>query len=103
LALISIGYADGLSRAHSNKGSVLVRGHRVPIVGRVCMDQCVVDVSGVPNVQQGDEVVVIGRQGDEEITADEIARQLGTINYEITCAVSARVPRASSVSRRRQA
>ncbi|MCL5265615.1 MAG: alanine racemase [Chloroflexi bacterium] len=94
LAAISIGYADGLSRAHSNEGSVLVRGHRVPIVGRVCMDQCVVDVSSVPNVQQGDEVVVIGRQGDGEITADEIARQLGTINYEITCAVSARVPRA---------
>ncbi|MCL4535192.1 MAG: alanine racemase [Bacteroidetes bacterium] len=94
VALIPIGYADGLVRALSNRGSVLVRGQRAPIVGRVCMDQCVINVDHIPGVAQDDEAVVIGRQGDEEITADEVAALAGTINYEITSNVSARVPRA---------
>ncbi len=93
LALVPVGYADGLSRALSNRGNVLIRGKRAPIVGRVCMDQCVVNVDEIPDVCVGDEVVIIGRQGSEEITADEVAKQLGTINYEITCNISARVPR----------
>ncbi|MBI2954254.1 MAG: alanine racemase [Chloroflexi bacterium] len=93
VALVSIGYGDGLSRALSNKGTVLINGQRAPIIGRVCMDQCVVNADGIASIRTGDEVVVIGQQGQDEITADEIARQLGTINYEITCAVTARVPR----------
>ncbi len=93
LALVPVGYADGLSRALSNQGSVLIRGHRAPIVGRVCMDQCVVNVNEIPDVRVGDEVVIIGRQDGEEITADELAKQLGTINYEITSSITARVPR----------
>ncbi len=93
VALVPIGYADGLVRALSNRGCLLVGGRRVPIIGRVCMDQCVVNVDGVPDASQDDEVVVIGAQKGEEITADELAGLLGTINYEVTCNVSARVPR----------
>ena len=93
LALVPIGYADGVSRALSNRGHVLIRGKRVPIVGRVCMDNCVVNVQSLPEVRHDEEVVVIGRQGDQKISADEIAGMLGTINYEVTCGISARVPR----------
>jgi len=93
IALIPCGYADGFPRALSNKGAVLVRGRRAPIVGRVCMDQVMVDVTGVPRLTLGDEVVLIGRQGGEEIPVEEVAALAGTINYEILCAVSARVPR----------
>jgi len=93
LALVPIGYADGVSRALSNRGSMLVRGRRVPIVGRVCMDNCVVNVQGLPEVRHDEEVVIIGRQGDAEISADEIAGMLGTISYEVTCDIGARVPR----------
>jgi alanine racemase len=87
------GYADGLPRALSNRGSVLVRGRRAPIVGRVCMDMCMVDVSDIPDVAVDDEVVIIGRQGEQEISADEVAELCGTISYEILCGISARVPR----------
>ncbi|MCL4535121.1 MAG: alanine racemase [Bacteroidetes bacterium] len=93
VALVPIGYADGLTRALSNRGALLVHGRRAPIVGRVCMDQCVVNVDHIPGVAQDDEAVAIGAQGDEEITADEVAALASTINYEITCNVSARVPR----------
>jgi len=72
---------------------VLVHGRRVPIVGRICMDMCMVDVTDVAEVARGDEVVIIGGQGEENITADEVAGLADTISYEILCAISARVPR----------
>ena len=93
VALITCGYADGLPRILSNRGSVLVRGVRAPIRGRICMDQCVIDVSHIPDVALDDEVVIIGRQGNEEITAEEVAALAGTISYEILCGITARVPR----------
>lgn len=93
IGLLMCGYADGLPRALSNCGSVLVRGRRAPIVGRVCMDMCMVDVSDIPDVALDDEVVIIGRQGEEEISTDEVAELCGTISYEILCGISARVPR----------
>jgi len=93
IATIPIGYADGINRHLSNRGFALVRGHRVPIVGRVCMDQLMLDVTDAQPVGVGDEVVFYGRQGDEEIHVDEVARLLGTINYEITCMLGRRIPR----------
>jgi alanine racemase len=93
IATIPIGYADGLPRLLSNRGQVLVRGRRVPIVGRVCMDMTMVDVTALPEVHPGDEAVLIGRQGDEEITADEVAELAETISYEILCRIGPRVPR----------
>lgn len=93
IGLVMCGYADGLPRALSNRGSVLVRGRRAPIVGRVCMDMSMVDVSDIADVSVDDEVVIIGRQGEEEISADEVAELCGTISYEILCGISARVPR----------
>jgi alanine racemase len=93
VALIPVGYGDGYHRILSNKGSVLIRGRRAPIRGRVCMDQFVVDVTGVAGVQQGDEVVIVGRQGDEEIRAEEVAQLAGTINYEVTTSLLPRVTR----------
>jgi len=93
IAVLPIGYADGLSRALSNKGSVLVRGTRAPIVGKVCMDLTMCDVTGIPGVRAGDEVVVIGAQGEDRITAEELAEMAGTISYEVFCSISARVER----------
>lgn len=93
VATIPLGYADGYLRLLSNKGEVLIKGKRAPVVGRVCMDQMMVDVGHIPGVEQGDEVVIIGRQGEDQITADELAEHLGTINYEVTCMISERVPR----------
>lgn len=93
IATLPIGYADGYSRRLSNKGEVLVRGARVPVVGRVCMDMCMVDVTDVAGVNEGDDVVLIGAQGSERITADEIAKITGTIAYEVLCGISSRVPR----------
>ncbi|MFH1487222.1 MAG: alanine racemase [Chloroflexota bacterium] len=93
VALIPSGYADGIRRCLSNKGLVLIRGQRAPIRGRICMDQFVVDVSHIPDVQPNDEVVLIGRQGEEEIMAEEVAALAETISYEIFCGISARVPR----------
>jgi len=93
VALVPIGFGDGLSRNLSNKGSVLIRGKRAPIVGRVCMDQCIVDVSGIPEVQQDDEVVLFDRQGGAEITAEDIASLMDSINYVVLETVTARVPR----------
>lgn len=93
IATVPAGYADGYSRLLSSRGRVLVHGQRAPVVGRVCMDQCMADVGHIPGVAPGDEVVLLGRQGDEEIAADEIAGLMGTINYEVLCLVSYRVPR----------
>ncbi|MHB1127403.1 MAG: alanine racemase [Bacillota bacterium] len=93
VASLPLGYADGYSRLLSNKGEVLIGGQRVPLVGRVCMDQFMVDVSQLPAVNIGDEVVLMGKQGNEEVSADELARKIGTISYEILCMISGRVPR----------
>jgi alanine racemase len=83
VASLPVGYADGYNRLLSNQGEVLVRGQRVPIIGRVCMDQCVIDVTNLTQVEIGDEVVLWGRQGEEMITVEEIAQKIRTINYEI--------------------
>jgi alanine racemase len=93
IAVIPVGYADGFRRGPAHWGEVLVRGRRAPIVGRVTMDQTMIDVSHISGVRIGDEVVLIGRQGDDEITAEEVADRLGTINYEVVSAILARVPR----------
>ncbi|MDI6638023.1 MAG: alanine racemase [Bacillota bacterium] len=95
IATLPVGYADGLSRGLSNRGEVLIRGRRLPIVGRICMDQCMVDAGNL-EVEVGDEAVLIGRQGDQEISAEEVADKLGTISYEVVCAISKRVPRVYS-------
>lgn len=93
IATLPVGYADGYWRLLSGQGAILVRGQRVPLVGRVCMDYCMADVTDVGEVEIGDPVVLYGRQGEKEITVDEVANWVGTINYEVTCAVSSRVPR----------
>ncbi|MEJ2149702.1 MAG: alanine racemase [Chloroflexota bacterium] len=93
VANIPVGYGDGYHRALSNKGAVLIGGQKAPIVGRVCMDQFVVDVSHIPGVVEGDEVVLIGSQGDERITPEEVAALAGTINYEVTTGLLQRIPR----------
>ena len=93
LALLPVGYADGLNRLLSNRGAVLVRGQRAPIAGRISMDQTMVDVTDVDGVEVGDEVVLIGEQAEEKITAADMARLTGTISYEVLCAIAARVPR----------
>ncbi len=92
IAIVPAGYADGLDTRLSNRGSVLVRGRRVPIVGSVCMDMISVDVTGLA-VAPGDEVVIIGGQGDQEITARETAASIGTIPWEIVCRLGARIER----------
>ena len=93
IATVPVGYGDGYSRLLSNQGTMLVGGLRAPIVGRVCMDLTMLDVGHIPEVAVDDEVVVLGRQGEEAVTADEIATLLGTINYEVVTAISARVQR----------
>ena len=93
VALVPVGYGDGYHRLLSNRGAVLIRGQRAPIVGRVCMDQFVVDVSDIPGVQRDDEVTLIGAQGEGCITAEEVARWAETINYEVTTALLPRVKR----------
>ncbi len=93
IATLPVGYGDGYPRALSNRGEVVVAGRRAPIVGRVCMDMTLVDVTGAPRVRAGDEAVLIGSQGAAEVSADAIAAWTGTINYEVTCAIGRRVPR----------
>jgi alanine racemase len=93
VALVPVGYGDGYHRILSNRGSVLIGGKRAPIVGRVCMDQFVVDVTDIEGVRQDDEVVVFGRQGEEEISAEEVAALAGTINYEVVTSILPRVTR----------
>jgi len=93
IATLAIGYEDGLSRALSNRGNVIVREHLAPIVGRVSMYLTLVDVTDVEGASVGDESVIIGRQGSTQITAEEVAGQIGTLSYEVTCGISDRVPR----------
>ncbi len=93
IATIPAGYADGYSRSLSNKGYVLIHGKKAPIVGRICMDQCMVDITDIEGVKVEDEVVLIGKQENGEITADDLANILDTINYEIVCMFSKRVPK----------
>jgi len=93
IATVPVGYADGFSRLLSNLGHVLIRGHRVPVVGRVCMDLTMLDVGHVPGVSIEDEVVVIGRQKEMAISADDVAASLDTINYEIVSTVTDRIQR----------
>lgn len=95
-ALVPVGYADGLPRSHSNRGYVLIDEQRAPIIGRVSMDQCVVDISECGAVEVGDPVVVIGRQGQECISCDEFAERSGTISYEVITSLGYRVPRVFS-------
>lgn len=93
IATLPIGYADGLSRQLSNNGFALVRGIRVPIIGRVCMDQTMIDVTSLPDVRTGDEVTLFGRSGSERIAIHEVASRMGTISYEVICLIGKRVPR----------
>jgi alanine racemase len=93
VATLPVGYADGVGRLLSNRGQVLIRGRRVALIGRVCMDMIMVDVTDLPEVRLGDEAVLIGRQGAEEISADEVAEAQGTISYEVLSRISPRVPR----------
>jgi len=93
IATIPIGYEDGLRRALSSRGQVIVRGHLAPIVGRVSMDLTLVDVTDIPEAAVGDDVMIIGKQAASQITAEDLAAQIGTISYEVTCGVSERVPR----------
>ncbi|MCD4687604.1 MAG: alanine racemase [Anaerolineae bacterium] len=93
VALVPVGYGDGYHRVLSNRGAVLINGQRAPIVGRVCMDQFVVDISGAGHVAVDDEVVLLGAQGNDRITAEEIADWAETLNYQVTTALMARVPR----------
>ena len=93
IALLPIGYADGLRRSLSGRGEVLVRGQRAPVVGRVCMDWTMIEVTDIKDVAVGDEVVILGVQGSQEISAEELAETLGTISYEVFCGWSSRVQR----------
>ena len=94
IATLPIGYADGLPRRLSNKMEFLVKGKRVHQVGRICMDQCMCEILSSLDVHQGDEFVMVGKQGDDEITMDELADEVGTINYELACLLgSMRLPR----------
>ena len=93
VATLPVGYADGLSRLLSNRGYVLIRGRKAPILGRVCMDQIMADVTGIPEVRRGDEAVILGQSGDIVQTADDVAELTGTIGYEVVCGISPRVPR----------
>lgn len=93
IATVPIGYADGYNRALSNKAQMICKGQYVPVVGRVCMDQLMVDVTDVPDVKMGDEIIVVGTDGDKHVTFDDLAAILGTINYELPCVLTKRVPR----------
>lgn len=93
IAVLPIGYADGLPRSLSNSASFLLNGKRVPVIGRICMDMCMVDVTEVPEAKVGDTVTVFGRDGDDEILVEDLARRLDMIPYELLCGIDKRVPR----------
>ncbi len=93
IAVCPIGYADGLPRRLSGKLEFLLRGRRIPVVGRVCMDMCMVDITDIPDAQVGDTVTVVGTDGEQTITWDNWADALGTISYEMVCSINKRVPR----------
>ena len=96
VATVPVGYADGYRRSLSNKFYVLIRGKRAPILGRVCMDQLMVDVSDIPDVSLNDRVILVGKSGNEEITMEQIAAAADSFNYEFICGISRRVPRVYS-------
>ena len=93
IVVIPVGYYDGYDRALSNLAYVLIHGKRAPIRGRICMNMCMADVTDIPDVKMGDEVVLLGRQGNEVITAEQLASWSGTINYELTTQIQTSVPR----------
>ena len=93
VATVTVGYADGYPRAQSNIGKVIIRGKIAPIIGRVCMDQIMVDVTDIPDVELRDEVILIGRSGEKEITVEEVAAPAASFNYELVCNIARRVPR----------
>ena len=93
LATVTAGYADGYPRAMSNIGRALVKGKSVPIVGRVCMDQLMLDVTDIPGITTDDEVILIGKSEGEEISVEEVAAPAASFNYELVCNISRRVPR----------
>lgn len=93
VATIPTDYTDGYNRGLSNKGYVLINGKKAPIVGKICMDQFMVDVSAMPGIQSGDEMILLGHNGSNGIIADDMAQQLGTIGYEVICNIGKRVPR----------
>jgi alanine racemase len=93
IATLPLGYADGLPRLLSNRGRVLVGGEYAPIVGAICMDQMMVDVTDIPDVKEYDEAVILGKQGENKISAEEIAAKSGTINYETVCRFGQRLPK----------
>ena len=93
IATLALGYADGYPRPYSQHGKVLVNGHVAPIAGNICMDQCMVDVTDVPDVKVGDEVIIMGTDGKNTVLADDIAKATGTISYEIVCAFGQRLPK----------
>ena len=93
LATVSVGYADGYARSLSNKGWVLIHGQKAPIVGRVCMDQMMVDITDIPDVKLEDTVTLIGKDGDNYISVEDMANLAGSFNYEFVCDVGKRVPR----------
>ena len=93
VATIPVGYGDGYPRSLSNKGHVLIHGKKAPILGRVCMDQFMVDVTGIPEAAQGDEVTLIGSDGEESITMEDLGELSGRFNYELACCLNKRVPR----------
>ena len=93
VATIPVGYADGYPRSLSNKGEVIIKGKKAPIIGRVCMDQFMVDVTNIPDVKMGDEVTLMGKDNGEEISCEEISEKAGSFNYEFVCDIGKRVPR----------
>ena len=93
IATLPIGYADGYNRLLSNKAMVILNDKLVPVVGKICMDQCMIDVTGIGDIKIGDEVILMGESKNNSFTGDDIAEIMGTINYEVTCMISKRVPR----------
>lgn len=93
IATLPVGYADGYTRLLFEKGKVILRGSFAPVIGSICMDQCMIDVTGIDGVKVGDEVILIGEDENNKFTADIVAELMGTINYEIVCMISKRVPR----------
>lgn len=93
IATLPIGYADGYTRLLSHKAKVIINGQLAPVVGNICMDQCMVDITDVPNVKVGNEVILIGQEGNSKFNADDIAELIGTINYEVICMIGKRIPR----------
>ena len=93
VATIPTGYADGYNRLLSNKGFVLIHGKKAPILGNICMDQMMVDVTNIPEAEMATEVVLLGRSGNIEYTADDMAEAIGSIGYEVMCDISKRVQR----------